>query len=261
MSMATKLCALMRQTWFESARKHLTDMERLAFYEACFTYEFTGELPTESTCKYGSVLLMFDMVKNDLTNDREKAERISERNRINGLQGGRPRKVNETLQNRENPTKPKETQRNPAVFDGNPIHYTTLHNTTTQQAAMAGGCGLDLDFFDAQIWPRLNRSGKFNTRHKVCAAKWLEYSERKRKAITKAVLSDIFAGADNPYFYLEDFEEPTPKYLTGKECEDEWKAGRSVFVIRTAEGLCKNVTAADVAEFDLHPESEMRPQD
>lgn len=258
--MASKLCALMRQTWFESAQRHLTDMERLAFYEACFTYEFTGELPTEKTCKYSSVLLMFDMVKNDLQNDREKAERISERNRQNGLQGGRPRKDYGTLQENENPTKPKETQRNPAVFDGNPIHYTTLHNTTTAASSISGGGVLDLEFFDNQIWPRLNRSGKFNTRHKICAAHWLEYSERKRKAITKAVLSDIFAGVDNPFFYLEDFAEPTPKYLTGKECEDEWRAGRSVFVIKTAEGIVKNVTAADVVEFNLHPVNEMKPQ-
>lgn len=250
----------MRQTWFESAQRHLTDMERLAFYEACFTYEFTGELPTEKTCKYGSVLLMFDMVKNDLQNDREKAERIAERNAINGQKGGRPRKVYETLQNDENPEKPKETQRNPAVFDGNPIHYTTLHNTTTAASSLSGGGGLNLEFFDAQIWPRLNRSGKFNTRHKVCAAHWLEYSERKRNAITKAVLSDIFAGAENPYFYLEDFAEPTPKYLTGRECEEEWKSGRSVYLVKTAEGVTKYVSAADVAEFDLHPVSEMAPR-
>lgn len=259
--MATKLCALMRQTWYESAKKHLTDLERLAFYEACFLYEFTGELPTESTCKYGSVLLMFDMVKNDLQQDREKAERIAERNAMNGAKGGRPRKVNETLQEDENPTKPNETQKNPAVFTRNPIHYTTLHNTTTAASSLSGGGGLDLDFFDAQIWPRLNRSGKFNTRHKVCAAKWLEYTERKRKAITKAVLSDIFAGADNPFFYLEDFAEPSPKILTGKECEDEWRAGRSVFLIQDQRGQFVKVSAADVAEFDLQPVREMPPAD
>lgn len=253
------MCALMRQTWFESAQRHLTDMERLAFYEACFTYEFTGELPTEKTCKYGSVLLMFDMVKNDLQQDREKAERIAERNAINGAKGGRPRRNYEMQQKSENPEKPKETQNNPAVLNENPIHYTTLHNTTIAASSIGSGAGLNLEFFDLQIWPRLNRSGKYNSRHRVCAAKWLEYTERKRKAITKAVLSDIFAGADNPYFYLEDFAEPEPKYLTGKECEEEWKAGRSVFVIQVAEGSFKQVTAADVAEFDLKPVREARP--
>lgn len=256
--MASKMCALIRQTWFESAKKHLTDMERLAFYEACFTYEFTGELPTENTCKYGSVLLMFDMVKNDLSNDREKAERIAERNRLNGLQGGRPRKDYRTPQNNENPEKPNETQRNPAVFSENPIHYTTLQYTTEQQAALGGGA-LDANFFDTQLWPRLNRSGKFNSRHRVCLARWQEYSERKRTAITKAVLSDIFAGADNPYFYLEDFEEPSPHYLTGKQCEDEWKAGRNV-IVTMVNGSTKYVTEQEAREFGVAVSSVMKPR-
>lgn len=258
--MAAKICALIRQTWFESAQRHLTDMERLAFYECCFRYEFTGEVPTESTCKYGNVLLMFDMVKNDLQNDREKAERIAERNAINGARGGRPRKDYNSLQQQENPEKPKETQNNPAVFDRNPIHYTTQQNTTTQQAAMGGGSGLDLVFFDEQLWPRLNRSGKFNSRHRACCAKWDGYSSRKKAAIARAVLSDLFAGSDNPFFYLEDFAEPTPKYLTGKECEEEWKAGHSVYVVRTDDGKFEKVTEADLKEFDLSPVSTMAPQ-
>lgn len=253
-------CALMRQTWFESAQKHLTDLERLAFYEACFRYEFTGEIPTESTCKYSSVLLMFDMVKNDLKSDREKAERIAERNRANGQGGGRPRKVNGNPQENENPAKPSETHENPVGNFGLPVHYTTLQNTTKQQAALGGGGVLDGSFFDAQIWPRLNRSGKFNTRHRICLAKWAEYSERKRQAIVKAVLSDMFAGADNPYYYLEDFAEPEPRYISGVQCEQEWKAGRSVYLVEVG-GLKKYVTAEDVQEFGLSPIQELAPRD
>lgn len=253
-------CALMRQTWFESAQKHLTDLERLAFYEACFRYEFTGEIPTESTCKYGNVLLMFDMVRVDLQSDREKAERIAERNRVNGLGGGRPKKDYNRPQENENPEKPNETQSNPMGNSGLPLHYTTLHNTTKQQAARDGGGVLDGSFFDAQIWPRLNRSGKYNTRHRICLAKWSEYSERKRQAITKTVLSDMFAGADNPYYYLEDFAEPEPRYLTGIQCEQEWRAGRSVFVVDVG-GVKKYVSAADVQEFELTTLREMTPID
>lgn len=257
--MAAKYCALMRQTWFESAQRHLTDLERLAFYEVCFTYEFTGEIPTEKTCKYGSVLLMFDMVKNDLKKDREKAEMIAVRNAANGARGGRPRKTTEHNKQDETQWVFYETQKNPEETQRNPIHYTTLHNTTNAASSKGGG-GFDLEFFDTQLWPRLNRSQKYNTRHKVCAAHWMEYSERKKAAITKAVLSDIFAGVENPFFYLEDFAEPAPKYLTGKECEDEWKAGRSVYMIQTPEGTYKNVTAADVEEFELKPVKEMKPQ-
>lgn len=255
--MEGKMCALIRQTWFETAQTHLTDMERLAFYEACFRYEFTGELPTKDTCKYGSVLLLFDMVKADLKADREKADRIAERNRINGQQGGRPRNDNKRPQGEENPQEPKETQTNPLgnmSFDNN---NTTLHNTTTAASSIEGGGG-DLELFETQIWPRLNRSGKFNTRHRICVAKWQEYSDRKRRAIVKAVLSDMFAGADNPYYYLEDFAEPSPHWLTGKECEDEWREGRSVWLYNDGRQWQK-VTAADVREFNLSPVKEMPP--
>lgn len=255
--MATKYCALMRQTWFESAKRHLTDLERLAFYEACFIYEFTGEIPSEKTCKYGSVLLMFDMVRNDLAADREKAEKIAERNRINGQSGGRPRKDYGTQQKQENPEKPKETQRNPDVTQSNPIHYTTLHNTTSAASSIGGGA-LDVAFFDEQLWPRLNRSGKFNTRHRVCVAKWETYSQQKRAAIVREVMADMFAGVDNPYFYLEDFAEPSPKWLTGKECEREWAQGKSVFQYYV-DGQYKLVSAEDVRTFDLSPVREMQP--
>lgn len=250
----------MRQTWFESAQKHLSDMERLAFYEACFTYEFTGEIPSDKTCKHPAVLLMFDMVKSDLQNDREKAERIAERNRNNGQRGGRPQKVYKTPQENENPEKPNETQRNPVGYFGLPLHYTTQHNTTEAASSIGGSGVLDVNFFETQLWPRLNKSGKWNTRHRVCVAEWAQCSERKRQAITKAVLSDVFAGADNPYYYLQDFAEPEPHYLTGRECEAEWKAGRSVYIVDVA-GVRKYVTAEDLAAYGLTAIQEMAPKD
>ena len=101
-----KMCAMIRQTWYETAKAHMSDMARLAFYEACFDYEFTGEVPTTNTCKHGDVLMMFDMVKDTLKADIEKAERIAERNRINGRRGGRPKNATED-------NKPLETQNNP----------------------------------------------------------------------------------------------------------------------------------------------------
>ena len=254
-----KMCALMRQTWFESARAHLTDMERLTFYEACFAYEFTGEVPSPSTCKYSSVLLMFDMVKNDLAADREKAEKLAERARENGRQGGRPR-LNRTLQNEKTQSVLEETQKNPVGLNSSSLHYTTQHNTTTAASSIGGGGVLDLNFFDTQIWPRLNRSGKFNTRHRVCCQKWDEYSDIKRAAIAKTVLSDVFAGADNLFYYLEDFAEPAPSYLSGRQCEEEWKAGRSVYAVKVGD-VIKYVTGSDLKTFDIAEAKEMPPME
>ena len=255
-----KYCALMRQTWFESARKHMSDLERLAFYEVCFEYEFTGEIPTAQSCKYPSVLMMFDMVKEDLKNDREKAERIAERNANNGKLGGRPPKVNSNLPNNGNPRKPNETQENPVDNFGLPLHYTTLHNTTEQQAASAGGGLFDIDFFDAQIWPLINSGGKFNTRHRKCVELWQSFSDIKRQAIVKSVQSDIWAGCSNPYFYLEDFGDPQPHYLTGRECDRIWAAGGTVYVVKVGES-CKYVTAEDLKTYNLQPIREMAPMD
>lgn len=250
-----KRCALIRQTWYETATAHMTDLERLAFYETCFRFEFTGEIPTANTCKYASVLMLFDMVRNDLANDREKAEKIAENARVNGARGGRPRRNqdsedNETQQNEKTQPVIAETE---SVNAGNgrfPIHSTTLQEITSAASSIGGSGVLDVKFFDSQIWPRLNRDGKWNTRHRKCMAAWDGYSERKRQAIVKAVLSDAFAGATNPFFYLEDFAEPEPYYLSGKQCEQEWKAGRNVVVVNVS-GVYKHVTEEDAKAFGL----------
>ncbi len=245
-----KMCAMIRQTWYETAKAHMSDMARLAFYEACFDYEFTGEVPTTNTCKHGDVLMMFDMVKDTLKNDIEKAERIAERNRINGRRGGRPKNTTEDNKPLETQGNPMETQKNPVVNLGSALHNTTLHNTTDAAGSMERSGVFDSDFFEAQLWPRLNASKRWNTRHRKCLEAWATYSDRKRQAIVKAVLSDAFAGADNPYYYLEDFAEPHPAYLTGAQCEQEWKRGKNVIRIMV-EGKWKYVTEKDASEWGI----------
>lgn len=129
--METKKCALMRQTWYEAAKKRMKEMERLAFYEACFEYEFYGILPDSEPelFPFDSALLMFDVVRDDLQRDAEKAETIAMRNRRNGMLGGRPRKQQEVSES----TNPQETQNNPENPRGNFGVYTTLHYTTLQK--------------------------------------------------------------------------------------------------------------------------------
>lgn len=126
--MDAKKCALIRQTWYEAAKRNMKDGARLAFYEACFEYEFYGQEPEATLFDFSDAMLMFDMVKDALLADSVKAENIALRNRRNGMLGGRPRKSDEVV----NSDKPKETQENPE----NPSGYfgvsTTLHNTTLQ---------------------------------------------------------------------------------------------------------------------------------
>lgn len=248
--MAGKMCALIRQTWYESARDHLTDLERLTFYEACFNFEFAGEIPTANTCKYSSVLLLFDMVKEDLRKDREKAENIAARARENGQYGGRPRRNNKELQEEETQPVSVGYEKNPGGCSSSSLHYNSLHSTTIAASSLGSGSDFNGDFFDKNIWPKLNKSGKYNTRHRVCVAQWMTYSERKRAAIVKTVLSDMFAGCENPYYYLEDFAEPEPHYLSGREQEQEWQSGKSVAIVET-EGGYKSVTLEEAEEYGL----------
>lgn len=125
----------MRQSWYETAKKNLKDGERLTFYELCYEYEFYGKEPDSDLLTAG-VAIMFDMVKSSLEQDIERALKISVRNRRNGLLGGRPKAGNSELQKEQNPTKPNETQENPAVFLGLPNTSTnTITKTNTITSA------------------------------------------------------------------------------------------------------------------------------
>ena len=116
--MKDKICALIRQTWYETAKKNLQPAERLRFYEICLEYEFNDVLPDEDAPF--AARLLFDMVRNDIDEDKTKAKERAERSRRNGAAGGRP-KVTPSNNGEQNPE-------NPAGYF-KPV-YT---NTSTQQ--------------------------------------------------------------------------------------------------------------------------------
>lgn len=137
--METKRCALMRQTWYDAAKKRMKEGERLAFYEMCFEYEFYGKVPEEELFNFDGALLLFEVVKDALDADRNKADNIALRNRRNGMLGGRPRKSDredparqDDLSNSTNPEKPSDNPENPSGYFG---VSTTLHYTTQQDKA------------------------------------------------------------------------------------------------------------------------------
>ena len=96
-----KICAFIRQTWYESAKKNLPPEDRLRFYEVCMEYEFYDTLPADDIPV--SVRLLFDMVSNTIDEDKQRARARAERNRANGAKGGRPATHNQTQQNPNNP--------------------------------------------------------------------------------------------------------------------------------------------------------------
>lgn len=128
-----KRCALMRQTWYEAAKKNMKDGARLAFYEACFDFEFYGREPEPTLFDFTDANLLFDVVREDLRRDMEKAETIAARNRRNGLKGGRPPKDRSEQVDLSETTKPKETQENPEKPSGFFGITTTVTNTLHKQ--------------------------------------------------------------------------------------------------------------------------------
>lgn len=126
----TRICALFRQSWYEAARQYLSNSDRLQFYEVCFGYQFYGKEPAPEDISNAAVGAMFAMVKPLLSEDRQKAINIAERNRRNGASGGRPPKSN-ILQQEDTST--SETQKNPKENLGYFGEAYTNTNTYTQQ--------------------------------------------------------------------------------------------------------------------------------
>lgn len=126
--MASKMCALIRQTWYETAKKNLQPSERLRFYEMCFEFEFFEQEP-DPDAPFSSRLL-FDMIRNDIENDKERATARAERSRQNGSHGGRPR-VTEQNSETQNPEKPTGMQK--TLLQNNTLQNTTLQNNESQE--------------------------------------------------------------------------------------------------------------------------------
>lgn len=99
-----KTTAIMRQTWYEAAKKNLEPADRLRFYELCFEFEFNHMEPDPDAGF--AARLLFDMVRPDLEQDIKKAAEKAQRARENGARGGRPSltQVNEYEVNPEKPT-------------------------------------------------------------------------------------------------------------------------------------------------------------
>lgn len=101
-------------SWKE-ALKGLPDSVRLEVYEAAIDFAMSGEEPELS----GTAALAFFFIKQDIIRDLQKYERICERNRVNGKNGGAPtgnRNASKSESTRNNPNNPvgsKSTQINP----------------------------------------------------------------------------------------------------------------------------------------------------
>lgn len=119
--MENKICALFRQSWYEVAKKHLNDAERLQLYEAAFCYEFYEQEPSGLPVHLS---VIFDMIRDDIDADRAKIIERRERNRLNGAKGGRPASNKTKQETTESNTNPN----NPDGYSG--VSYTNTNTST-----------------------------------------------------------------------------------------------------------------------------------
>lgn len=144
-AMKGKICALIRQTWYETAKKNLQPADRLRFYEMCLEYEFNRVEP-DGDAPFGARLL-FDMVRADLDGDIERANAKAERSRENGRLGGRP-KLSEVDTNTENPEKPSGINKNPLYTVQNNTGQNRTKESEVENEDTHTFFGICLDFFE-----------------------------------------------------------------------------------------------------------------
>lgn len=113
--------------WFNAIRE-LEPAEQLQSYDAIMRFVFEGVEPSD---KY--IRAVTAMMRSTIIRDREKYERVCERNRTNGIKGGRPRKT-ETQKTEPNPKNPmgfeKQSEQSTAEHDDKP---TPEHRTAIEQ--------------------------------------------------------------------------------------------------------------------------------
>ena len=111
-----KLCAFIRWSWYDTARNHLNDQERLRLYETILAYQFADEEPAADLPPM--VAMLFDMIKPTLSADKQKMQHRREVAQQNGVLGGRPR----GNKNTQEVSKPSWINENPVGYSGLPIY-------------------------------------------------------------------------------------------------------------------------------------------
>lgn len=143
----SKRCALIRQTWYEAIKANMKPEAQLLFFQYCMEFEFYNKIPDRERCPFSEVLLMFDAVKYDLEADRQKADNIAERNRRNGVKGGRPPKGQES-DNLQNPVGYDENPENPNGYFGPAYTYTNTNTNTKTNTSVFKSTHTNFDLLE-----------------------------------------------------------------------------------------------------------------
>lgn len=113
---------------WRDAIKDLPDDIRLELYDSIMEYAFTGKVEGLKPM----VNIAFNFIKPKMDRDAEKYMSVSEKNRLNGSKGGRPKK--ETQQNPNNPIKPTRFSVNPNNLDNDSDNVNDNNSLSNAQA-------------------------------------------------------------------------------------------------------------------------------
>lgn len=134
-----KQCAFVRWTWYETAKTHLNDEERLTLYETIFAYQFEDKDPGADLPPM--VAMLFDIIRPTLTSDRDKMRHRREVAQQNGVLGGRPR----TNKNLQEMSKPSWINENPVGYSGLPIYNIQDANTIAKDNVSVQGSEINTE--------------------------------------------------------------------------------------------------------------------
>lgn len=104
-----------------TATNRLSMTEKGEVLDAIMRYGFDGE---EYSGDSVVVAMIFDLTKPYIDENNKRYDAVVERNRNNGKKGGRPKSI-------KNPEKPRETQKNPVGYFGNPEKPNKPRRTQT----------------------------------------------------------------------------------------------------------------------------------
>lgn len=194
---------------------HLTDEQAGVLFKAIKSYNNSDEITLDSLLN-----IAFIPIRNHLDRDNEKYENICERNRANGLKGGRPPKPKEPTGLTGNPKKPKKAYNDSDSDSGNDNKEKKASKARPTSAsevseyAKSINFNLDgqsfIDHYEANGWMR----GKSSIKSwKACVRTW-KARDTKEKPIESAPAYDPIT--EDLTNLKEMQEEGTALFANGK---------------------------------------------
>lgn len=216
-----------------TATNRLSMTEKGEVLDAIMRYGFDGE---EYSGDSVVVAMIFDLTKPYIDENNKRYDAVVERNRNNGKKGGRPKST-------KNPEKPRETQKNPVGYFGNPEKPNKTQTNPDEPRETQTNLDTDTDTDTGSIISsRTNvlEDAEIVTENISIAGK------NKKSAREKIETAQEVTWRDSFDVYLQSCREAWCRWTQDKE----WMAERERFnpgvdVSLTLEKACKEYWATE----------------